>query len=230
MSNFGTVEDFRKFAIDKGGVKPTVLDDQIKFINGMVTPSIIEERMADMRLTEMNVFSRLMYDRIIFLSGEVYDTSMDTIVAQMLYLDSLDNRDINLYVNSGGGDCYSGLELVSVMDFIKSDVSTTVLGLAASMGAVIASSGAKGKRFLLPYSRFMVHQPLSTFGLKKFTDSKIALEEMESVRNDLYEVLSRNSGKSLDEIIEMCEHGDKWMKPQLTVESGFADAIISKRG
>lgn len=228
-SKIGTIEDFRHFATDKCKASPSVVDDQVKRINGMITPSIIEERMADMRLTEMNVFSRLMYDRIIFLSGEVYDASMDTIVAQMLYLDSIDNRDINLYINSGGGDCYSGLELVSVMDFIKSDVSTTVLGLAASMGAVIASSGTKGKRFLLPYSRFMVHQPLSSFGYSKFTDSKIALEEMESCRNDLYEVLSRNSGKSIEEIVEMCEHGDKWMKPQVTIENGFADSVISKR-
>jgi ATP-dependent Clp protease protease subunit len=171
----------------------------------------------------------MLLDRIIFLTGEVNSISMDTIVAQLLYLDSVDNRDINLYINSGGGDCYSGLELVSVMDFIKSDVSTTVLGLAASMGAVIASSGAKGKRFLLPYSRFMVHQPLSSFGYSKFTDSQIALEEMRSVRNDLYEVLAKNSGKPIDEVIDMCEHGDRWMKPDETIAHAFADQVLVKK-
>jgi len=220
-------KDFRHFAIDKAGVSPSVLDDSVsKMNNSIITPYILEER--QLNVATYDIFSRMLLDRIVFLSGEVNSTSMDTIVAQLLYLDSIDERDINIYVNSGGGDCYSGLELVSVMDFIKSDVSTTVLGLAASMGAVIASSGAKGKRFLLPYSRFMVHQPLSSFGYSKFTDSKIALEEMESVRNDLYEVLAKNSGKTIEEIIPMCENGDRWMKPNQTIELGFADKIIEK--
>ena len=220
-------KDFRKFALDKTNISPSALDDKIKDINNHITPYILEER--QLNVATYDIFSRMLLDRIIFLTGEVNSLSMDTIVAQLLYLDSVDNRDINLYINSGGGDCYSGLELVSVMDFIKSDVSTTVLGLAASMGAVISSSGAKGKRFLLPYSRFMVHQPLSSFGYSKFTDSKIALEEMESVRNDLYEVLSRNSGKPINEIIEMCEHGDKWMKPDKAIELGFMDKVIEKK-
>ena len=219
--------DFRHFAIDKANVSPSTIDYDIKNINNHITPYILEER--QLNVATYDIFSRMLLDRIIFLTGEVNSISMDTIVAQLLYLDSLDNRDINLYINSGGGDCYSGLELVSVMDFIKSDVSTTVLGLAASMGAVISSSGTKGKRFLLPYSRFMIHQPLSSFGYSKFTDSKIALEEMESVRNDLYEVLSRNCEKPIDEIIPMCENGDKWMKPNETIELGFADSIITKR-
>lgn len=219
--------DFRKFAFDKTNVKPSVLDDQIKKMNNaLITPYVLEER--QLNVATYDIFSRMMLDRITFLSGDVNSTSMDTLVAQLLYLDSIDNRDINIYINSGGGDCYSGLELVSVMNFVKSDVSTTVLGLAASMGAVIASNGTKGKRFLLPYSRFMVHQPLSSFGYSKFTDSKIALEEMESVRNDLYEILALNSGKKIEEIIEMCEHGDRWMKPATTISNGFADKIIEK--
>lgn len=221
------IEDFRKFAIDKTKIAPSVIDDKIKDINNHITPYILEER--QLNVAAYDIFSRMLLDRIIFLTGEVNSMSMDTIVAQLLYLDSVDNRDINLYINSGGGDCYSGLELVSVMDFIKSDVSTTVLGLAASMGAVIASSGAKGKRFLLPYSRFMVHQPLSSFGYSKFTDSQIALEEMRSVRNDLYEVLAKNSGKPIDEVIDMCEHGDRWMKPDETIAHAFADQVLVKK-
>ena len=221
MSKIGTFEDFTHFAKDKVGVESDALT------KSLITPYILEER--QLNVATFDIFSRMLLDRIVFLSGEVNATSMDTTVAQLLYLDSVDNRDINIYINSPGGDCYSGLELVSVMDFIKSDVSTTVLGLAASMGAVIASNGAKGKRFLLPYSRFMVHQPLSSFGFSKFTDSKIALKEMESIRNDLYEVLSKNSGKSLNEIIDMCENGDRWMKPQEAIELGFADRIIEKK-
>lgn len=219
--------DFRKFAIDKANISPSVIDDKIKDVNNHITPYILEER--QLNVATYDIFSRMLLDRIIFLTGEVNSISMDTIVAQLLYLDSVDNRDINLYISSPGGDCYSGLELVSVMDFIKSDVSTTVLGLAASMGAVIASSGAKGKRFVLPYSRFMIHQPLSSFGYSKFTDSKIALQEMESIRNDLYEVLSKNSGKPIEEIIPMCENGDRWYKGEEIVKEGFMDSILVKK-
>lgn len=215
-------KDFRNFAIDKTNIKPTVFDDSVKSIT---TPFILEER--KMNVAQLDVFSRLMYDRIIFLSGEVTPESMDIITAQLLYLDSIDERDINIYINSGGGDCYAGLQLVSVMDFIKSNVSTTVLGIAASMAAVIASNGEKGKRFILPYSRFMIHQPSSYNGYSKYTDSKIALQEMESVRNDLYEVLAKNSGKSIEETIQLCENGDKWLKSKEAVEMGYVDKIIT---
>ena len=170
-----------------------------------------------------------MYDRIIFLSGEVTPDSMDTIVAQLLYLDSVDNRDINIYINSPGGDCYSGLELCSTMDFIKSNVRTTVLGMAASMGAVIASNGEKGKRSMLPYSRFMIHQPSSYSGRIKFTDQRIELEELEKTRNDLYEVLSRNSNNSMEKIIELCENGDKWLRADEAISLGFIDNVIIKK-
>ena len=221
------INDFRKFALSKTNVSPSALDDIVKKQGNMITPYILEER--QLNVATYDIFSRMLLDRIIFLSGEVNTTSMDTIVAQLLYLDSVDERDINIYINSGGGDCYSGLELVSVMNFVKSEVSTTVLGLAASMGAVIASSGKKGKRFLLPYSRFMVHQPLSSFGYSRFTDTKIALEEMESVRNDLYEILSKNSSRSIEEVVSLCENGDHWMKPKEAIELGFADKVIERQ-
>ena len=218
------ITDFRKFASDKTNVSASVLDSQIK---NMITPTVVEERKLNVAIYD--VFSRLLLDRIIFLSGEVTSESMDTIVAQMLFLDSVSNEDIHLYVNSPGGSVYSGLELVSTMNFMGSDVSTTVLGMAASMGAVISSSGAKGKRNILPYSRVMLHQPSSQFGYSKFTDSKIALKEMESVRNDLYEVLSNNSGKSFDEVVELCEKGDNWLKGQEVIDLGFADRIIEHK-
>ena len=216
INKIGTIEDFTFFAKDKCK-------------SNLLYPSIIEERTSSMRMNEMNVFSRLIQDRIVFLSGEVTPDLMDVIVAQLLYLDSVDNRDINLYINSGGGDCYSGMELVSVMDFIKSDVSTTVLGLAASMGAVIASNGTKGKRYALPYSRFMIHQPSSSLGRATFTDSKIHLQEMESIRNDLYEVLARNSEKDVAEIIKLCENGDFWMKTDEAIAHKFLDRKIVKK-
>ena len=219
-------EKFTKFAKENVGINPLKLKENTeKAINGLLTPLVLEQRALN--VTTYDIFSRLMLDRIIFLSGEVTPESIDIITAQLLYLDSIDNRDINIYINSPGGDCYSGLQLVSVIDFIKSDVSTTIMGLAASMGAVIATNGTKGKRFALPYSRFMIHQPLSSFGNTKFTDSKIALREMESVRNDLYDILAKNSEKPIEEIINLCENGDKWYKGQEIVNEKFVDSIIS---
>lgn len=193
--------------------------------NDFINPSIIEERDMGVRVTEMNVFSRLMKERIIFLSGQVTSDSMDTIVAQMLYLDSVSHEPINLYINSGGGDCYSGLELVSVMNYIKSPVYTTVLGLAASMGAVIASSGEKGHRYVLPYSRFMIHQPSSQLPYSTFKDTEIHLKEMDSVKKDLYEILANNCGKTVEEIEQLCDR-DNWYKSKEIIDMGFADNII----
>ena len=115
------------------------------------------------------------------------------------------------------------------MDFIKSNVRTTVLGMAASMGAVIASNGEKGKRSMLPYSRFMIHQPSSYSGRIKFTDQRIELEELEKTRNDLYEVLSRNSNNSMEKIIELCENGDKWLRADEAISLGFIDNVIIKK-
>ena len=216
--------DFRKFALSNG-----VSRGAVDSLENQVFPTVIEERSSAMRAVEMNVFSRLIQDRIVFLSDDVTSDSMDVISAQLLCLDSVDDSDINLDINSGGGDCYSGLELVSVMDFVSSDISTTVLGLAASMAAVISSSGTKGKRFVLPYSRFMIHQPSSSFGYSKYTDSTIALKEMESVKNDLYEILSKNSGNSIEDVEKMCSNGDLWMKGQQIIDNNWADSVIKSR-
>ncbi len=192
--------------------------------NGRIfNPYIIEER--PLNITQLDVYSRLMMDRILFLSGEVCADTMDTLVAQMLFLDAQAHTPINLYINSGGGECYSGLELVSVMRHIQSPVYTTVLGCAASMGAVIASSGEKGHRKALKYSRFMIHQPSSGVGYSTFRDQQIHLQEMESLKWDLYEVLAENSGKTKEEIELLCDR-DNWMKPQEAIENGFLDLIV----
>ena len=189
----------------------------------ILNPYVIEER--PLNITQLDVYSRLMMDRILFLSGEVCADTMDTLVAQMLFLDAQSNEPINLYINSGGGECYSGLELVSVMRHIKSPVYTTILGCAASMGAVIASSGEKGHRRALKYSRFMIHQPSSGVGYSTFRDQQIHLKEMESLKWDLYEVLAENSGKTKEEIEQLCDR-DNWMKPQEAIANGFIDSIV----
>jgi ATP-dependent Clp protease protease subunit len=196
-----------------------------KKIKDIFCPNIVEERHLNM--TVVDVYSRLMMDRIIFLSGEVNGDKMDTIVAQMLFLDSLNHDPIHLYINSGGGECYSGLELVSVMRYIESPVYTTVLGLAASMGAVIASSGEKGHRKALPYSRFMIHQPSSGVGYSTFRDQQIHLKEMENLKYDLYEVLAQNSNLSVEEIERLCDR-DNWMKAPEAIKLGFLDEVVER--
>lgn len=196
-------------------------DNEIK---NLLCPNIVEER--PMNVTVVDVYSRLMMDRIIFLSGDVQGDRMDTIVAQMLFLDSLNHNPIHLFINSGGGECYSGLELVSVMRYINSPVHTTVLGIAASMAAVIASGGEKGHRKAFPYSRFMIHQPSSGMGYSTFRDQQIHLQEMESLKHDLYDVLAQNSGQPIEEIERLCER-DKWMKPEEAIKLGFLDGIVS---
>ena len=195
-------------------------------IKNIFCPNIVEERPLNM--TIIDVYSRLMMDRIIFLSGEVNGDKMDTIVAQMLFLNSLNHNPIPLYINSGGGECYAGLELVSVMRYIESPVYTTVLGLAASMAAVIASNGEKGHRKALPYSRFMIHQPSSGVGYSTFRDQQIHLEEMQSLKHDLYEVLADNSGQSIEEIERMCDR-DNWMKAEEAIKLGFLDEVIQNK-
>jgi ATP-dependent Clp protease protease subunit len=194
--------------------------------NRIINPYVIEERALN--ITQLDVFSRLMMDRILFLSGEVTSDSMDTLVAQMLFLNSVSHEPIHLYINSGGGECYSGLELVSVMNYIESPVYTTVLGLAASMGAVIASNGEKGHRKALPYSRFMIHQPSSGVGYSTFRDQQIHLKEMESLKQDLYQVLAKNSGQTPEEIERLCDR-DNWMKPEEAIAMGFLDAVVEKK-
>lgn len=224
MNKIGTFGDFRHFSKDKLNLSPSVIDDKVK---SMVYPTIIEERDSAMRVSEMNVFSRLIQDRIIFLSGQVDNLSMDTMIAQMLYLNSVDNRDISLYINSPGGDVLAGLSLIDTMNFINSDVSTICLGMAASMGAVLLSCGAKGKRFVLPHSRVMVHQVSSgTHGVLK--DMEIELEQTRRCKQDLYKILAENTGKTFEEIEHDCDR-NYWLIGEEAVNYGIADSVLNKK-
>ena len=218
------IKDFRKFAIDKAKMSPSVIDDKIK---NMVYPTIIEERDSAMRISEMNVFSRLIQDRILFLSGEVDSISMDTMVAQMLYLNSVDNRDISLYISSPGGDVLAGLSLIDTMNYIESDVATTCLGMAASMGAVLLSCGAKGKRFVLPHSRVMIHQ-VSSGARGVLADMEIELEQTRRCKQDLYKILAENCGKTFEEIERDCDR-NHWLIGNEAIEYGIADRVLIKK-
>ena len=224
MNKIGTFEDFRHFAIDKTNVKATVLDGQFK---NMVYPTVIEERDSAMRVSEINVFSRLIQDRILFLSGEVDTLSMDTMIAQMLYLNSVDDRDINMYINSPGGDVLAGLSLIDTMNYVESDVATTCMGMAASMGAVLLSCGAKGKRFVLPHSRVMIHQVSSGMrGVLK--DMEIELEQTKRCKEDLYHILADNCGKTFEEIEKDCDR-NFWLIGEEAVQYGIADNLLVKK-
>jgi ATP-dependent Clp protease protease subunit len=218
-------KDFRHFAIDKVGMSPSVIDDKIgKVNNGHITPYILEER--QLNVATFDVFSRLMYDRIIYFSGVVDDDSCNTAVAQLLYLSSVDERDISMYINSGGGSVVDGLGLVDTMNYINCDISTTCIGMAASMGSVLLSNGAKGKRFVLPHSRVMIHQ-VSSGAQGVLKDLEIELEQTRRCKNDIYKILAENTNKSFEEIEKDCDR-NFWLIGKEAVEYGIVDDVLVK--
>lgn len=215
-------KDFRHFAIDKVNASPSIIDDKINKVNNMMTPFILEER--QLNVTQMDVFSRLMYDRIIYFAGTVNDDTCNTAIAQMLYLSSIDDRDINMYVNSHGGSVVDGLGLIDTMNYINCDVSTTCIGLAASMGAVLLSCGEKGKRFVLPHSRVMIHQ-VSSSQQGTLADMEIEIEQTRRCKQDLYRILADNCGKTFEEIEHDCDR-NFWMLGDEAVKYGIADKVL----
>lgn len=176
-----------------------------------------------------DVFGKLLEKRIILLTGEVDDYICDLIKAQLLYMESIDDKDITLHICSGGGDVYSGLGLLDVMDYIKPDIITVNTGLAASMAAVILCSGAKGKRRALKRSRTMIHQPMS-FGsyVQQASDMEIEAKEINSLKKELYEIISERTGQTYDRV---CKDSDRdyWMSAQDAKKYGMIDEIIQKR-
>ena len=217
------VKDFRQFAFDKTNVRPSALDAKIKSTENIM-PFILEER--KMNVTQMDVFSRLLFDRIIYFSGVVDEDSCNTVIARLLYLSSTDNRDINIYINSPGGSVVDGLGVIDTIDFVPCDITTTCVGMAASMGAVLLSCGAKGKRLVLPHSRVMIHQVSSGMqGVSK--DLEIELEQTLRCKKDLYDILSKNTGKSYEQIEKDCDR-NFWLIGKEAVDYGLADKVLSK--
>ena len=188
-------------------------------------PVVIEQTSRGER--SYDIYSRLLKDRIIMLTGPVEDNMANSVIAQLLFLDAQDNtKDIYLYVNTPGGSVSAGLAIVDTMNFIKSDVQTIVMGVAASMGTVIASSGAKGKRFMLPNAEYLIHQPMGGAGSgTQQTDMAIVAEHLLRTRNTLETILAENSGKSVEQIHKDAER-DYWMSAQETLEYGFIDEIM----
>ncbi len=185
-------------------------------------PTVIEKTNNGEKAYDL--YSRLLEDRIILLCGEIDDHLSNNIVAQLLYLDSLSNDNINLYINSVGGSVTAGLAIYDTMNYIKSDVSTICIGLAASMGAFLLSSGTKGKRYSLPNSDILIHQPSGgTQG--QATEMKIAAEHILKTRDRLNKILSKNTGKKLEQISEDVER-DYYLTAEEALDYGLIDKIL----
>ena len=191
-----------------------------------LVPYVIEQTGRGER--SYDIFSRLLKDRIIFLSDEVNDATASLVVAQLLFLDSEDpDKDINLYINSPGGSVTAGMAIYDTMQYTKADVSTISVGMAASMGAFLLSSGAKGKRFALPNSEIMIHQPLGgTQG--QTTDMQIHVERMLKIKENLNKILSDNTGKPLD-VIKADTERDNFMSAEEAMNYGLIDKIVTNR-
>lgn len=217
-------DEFRKFAIEQPGVTGTAVDAYMK-IHSSLTPYIIEER--QMNMTQMDVFSRLMMDRILFMGTGVDDRVANILQAQMLFLQNLDpKKDIQMYVNSPGGSVYAGLGIIDTMNLVTPDVATICTGMAASMGAVILCNGANGKRSALKHSRVMIHQPMGgVAGGTQASDMEIVNQEMKKLKKELYDIISENSGQSYDKV-EKDSDRNYWMTAEEAVQYGMIDEVL----
>ena len=217
--------EFRKYAVKHLGMNGLTLDRYTRFTNNYITPNIMEER--QLNVTQMDVFSRLMMDRIIFLGTQVNSDVANIIQAQLLFLDSSDpGKDVTIYINSPGGSVYDGLGIYDTMQFITSDVVTTCTGMAASMAAVLLVAGTKGKRSALKHSRIMIHQPMG--GVQgQASDIEITAREILKLKNELYTIISDHSGKPLEQVAKDSDR-DYWMTSQEALEYGMIDMVLTR--
>jgi len=215
-------DEFRKYAVKHHGISSTVVD---QYITSSMTPYIIEER--QLNVAQMDVFSRLMMDRIIFLGTGIDDHVANIITAQLLFLESVDpKKDIQIYLNSPGGGVYAGLGIYDTMQYISPDVATICTGMAASMGAVLLCAGAKGKRSALPHSRVMIHQPLGG-AQGQASDIEITAREIQKLKVELYEIIAKHSGKDYDQVWKDSDR-DYWMIAQEAKDYGMVDEVLGR--
>lgn len=187
-----------------------------------LVPTVIEKNSNGERVYD--IYSRLLKDRIIILCGEIDDMNSNTIVAELLYLDSINHDDISIYINSPGGSVTAGMAIYDTMNFIKSDVSTICVGMAASMGAFLLSSGKKGKRFCLPNSEVMIHQPLGG-AQGQATEIKIAAERILKLKDKLNRILSKNTEKNI-KTVEKDTERDYFLSAEEALDYGLIDKIL----
>ena len=220
------MNDFRKYATGHLGLNGQVFDDVVKKQSQYMNPYILEER--QLNVTQMDVFSRLMMDRVIFLGTEVNDYTANVLQAQLLYLDSVEpDKDINLYINSPGGSVYAGLGIYDTMQFISSNVATICTGIAASMAAVLLVAGAEGKRSALLHSRVMIHQPLG--GVQgQASDIEIEAREIQKLKKELYTIIATHSHTDYDKVWADSDR-NYWMTAEEAKEYGMIDQVLVKK-
>ncbi|RXP58647.1 ATP-dependent Clp endopeptidase proteolytic subunit ClpP [Lutibacter sp. HS1-25] len=215
-------KEFKKFATKQQGISSMHYDKLVS----SVTPYIIEER--QLNVAQMDVFSRLMMDRIIFLGTAIDDYVANIIQAQLLFLESVDNsKDISIYINSPGGGVYAGLGIYDTMQFIKPKVATICTGMAASMGAVLMCAGEKGMRSALPHSRVMIHQPLGG-AQGQASDIEITAREIMKLKDELYQIISKHSGQTMEKVHNDSDR-DYWMKAEEAKAYGMIDEILVRK-
>lgn len=191
-----------------------------------LVPMVMEQ--TDRGERSYDIYSRLLEDRIIFITGEITDATADIVVAQLIYLEGKDaNKDINIYINSPGGSVSAGMAIYDTMNYIKCDICTICIGLAASMGAFLLSSGTKGKRFSLPNSEIMIHQPLGG-AQGQATDIAIHAEQILKIKEKLNRILAKNTGKDYQSIVKDTDR-DNFMSAEQALEYGLIDKIYEKR-
>ena len=220
------MNDFKKYAVKHLGLNSQVLDDVISAQSQYLNPYILEER--QLNVTQMDVFSRLMMDRIIFLGTQIDDYAANTLQAQLLYLDSTDpGKDISIYINSPGGSVTAGMAIYDTMQYINCDVATICTGMAASMAAVLLVAGTEGKRFALPHSRVMIHQPMGG-AQGQASDIEITAREIQKLKKELYTIIADHSHTDFDKVWADSDR-DYWMTAQEAKDYGMIDNIFIRK-
>ena len=226
MNSSNMDKEFKKYAVKGRGLSSLTLDRFERVADAYINPTIIEER--KLNVASMDVFSRLMMDRIIFLGVPIDDDVANIIQAQLLFLASTDPAaDISIYINTPGGQVTSGLAIYDTMQLVEPDVATICTGMAASMGSVLLCAGAKGKRSCLPHSRVLIHQPLGG-AQGQASDIMIAAKEIEKTRKELYDIISEHSGQPYEKVFADADR-DYWMTAKEALEYGMVDEILSKK-
>ena len=215
--------EFRKYAVKHAGLSSLTLDRFSSMYSNYISPTIIEER--QLNVASMDVFSRLMMDRIIFLGVPIDDTVANIIQAQLLFLESTDPaKDIQIYFNSPGGMVHAGLGIYDTMQYITADVATICTGMAASMAAVLLTAGAKGKRTALKHSRVMIHQPMGGAS-GQASELEITVREIMKIKNELYSIISLHTGKPIEQVEKDADR-DYWMNSEEAVKYGMIDEVL----
>jgi len=218
--------EFQKYAVKHCGISSLRLEQYQSLAKNYLTPYIIEER--PMNITQLDVFSRLMKERIIFLGVPIYDEVANIIQAQLLFLESQNaEQDIQIYINSPGGVIYAGLGIYDTMQYLKPDIHTICTGIAASMASVLLCAGTKGKRFALPHSRVMIHQPMG--GVQgQASDIEIEAREIQKLKKELYEIIAHHTGKTYDDVWKDSDR-DYWMVASEALEYGMIDEVLIRK-